>query len=199
METLPEIQNIPLQGSALKPDPFPHFSVTEAFSADKAEQLLAWFEKTKLWSFTKTNFYTQYEFSLVGLELPEPLGFLNSKDTLQFLAERFNNLFGCRLKVIDITAHKLIDGHKMGVHNDFIGKDETHRLVIQINDNWKDEKGGYLMLFNSKQPSDVAKIIRPLHNTGIGFEISDRSFHAVSAVHDFTRYTLVYTFNSLYI
>jgi Rps23 Pro-64 3,4-dihydroxylase Tpa1-like proline 4-hydroxylase len=145
---------------------------------------------------TKTNFYTQYEFSLTDLDLPDTLSFLNSQVTLLYLANSFDLVFGQKLKVIDITAHKLINGHKMGVHNDFIGSAETHRLVIQINDDWTDEHGGYLMLFHSKDASDVAGIIRPIHNTAVGFEISDHSFHAVSTVHDFTRYTLVYTFNA---
>ncbi|WP_439697399.1 cyclophane-containing peptide 2OG-Fe(II) oxygenase YhhC [Mucilaginibacter sp. AW1-7] len=197
METLPEVTEIPLAGIVTSENPFPHFSIDRVLLNDSATELLAWFETTDLWSFTKTNFYTQYEFSLVSLDLPEPLKFLNREATLNYLSENFGAHFGKSLKVIDITVHKLINGHKMGVHNDFIGSAETHRLVVQINDHWSDEKGGYLMLFNSKAPTDVAKIIRPLHNTGIGFEISDRSYHAVSAVHDFTRYTLVYTFNAV--
>ena len=192
---LPEIAKIPLVGIAQTQNPFPYFSISQVLSADKAEQLLLWFKASELWSFTKTSFYTQYEFSLMGVTLPASLDFLNSGTTLQYLTENFERYFGKKLSVTDITAHKLIDGHKMGVHNDFVGSAETHRLIIQLNDNWSEANGGYLMLFNSKEPSDVAKIIRPLHNTGIGFEISDHSYHAVSAVHDFTRYTLVYTFN----
>jgi Rps23 Pro-64 3,4-dihydroxylase Tpa1-like proline 4-hydroxylase len=196
METLPEIIEMPLIGITAANEPFPHFSASQVLSTQKADALLAWFQTSELWSLTKTNFYTQYEFSLVGLALPETLAFLNSPATLHHLSEIFEQHFGPKLKVIDITAHKLVDGHKMGVHNDFIGSAETHRLVIQINDNWADANGGYLMLFNSKEPSDVSKVIRPLRNTGIGFEISDHSYHAVSAVHGFTRYTLVYTFNA---
>ncbi|RFZ94135.1 2OG-Fe(II) oxygenase [Mucilaginibacter conchicola] len=196
METLPEIIDIPLHSSVLNREPFPHFSVNEALSQRKAGELLDWFEANAYWSFTETDFYTQYEFSLLDLELPEHLRFLNSLATLDALAERFSHLFERPLKVIEITAHKLVNGHRMGVHNDFIGSAETHRLVIQLNDHWTDENGGYLMLFHTKNPSDVAKVVRPLHNTGIGFEISDHSYHAVSTVHDFTRYTLVYTFNA---
>lgn len=195
METLPEATQISLSGIALAKSPFPHFSVNEAYPKAIAKELLDWFGATELWSFTRTSFYTQYEFSLIGLDLPDSLSFLNSSATLMDLAENFGSVFGKKLKVIDITAHKLVNGYKMGVHNDFIGNQETHRLVIQINNNWSDENGGYLMLFNSKNPSDVSKVICPFHNTAIGFEISGRSFHAVSSVHNFTRYTLVYTFN----
>jgi hypothetical protein len=197
METLPEITDFPLSGLTISKNPFPHFSINEALSELMAGTLLSWFEVTDLWSFVKTNFYTQYEFSLVGLNLPPSLTYLNSEPALAILSDRFEAVFNKKLRVVDITAHKLVDGHKMGVHNDFIGYDESHRLVIQVNNSWKDENGGYLMLFNSKSVQDVSKVVRPLHNSAIGFEISENSFHAVSTVYDFTRYTLVYTFNEV--
>ena len=196
METMPDLIEVPLSGITFAESPFPHFSISEVFFKPKAKELLSWFEDTELWSLTKTNFYTQYEFSLIGQELPDSLHILTHEAILLHRADTLSHLFSKRLKVCDITAHKLIEGHKMGVHNDFIGSAETHRLVIQINDSWTEKNGGYLMLFNSKDPADVARIVRPLHNTAIGFEISDRSNHAVSAVHHFTRYTLVYTFNA---
>jgi Rps23 Pro-64 3,4-dihydroxylase Tpa1-like proline 4-hydroxylase len=194
MRNLPEIAEIFLSGLKSDETPFPHFSSTEVFSPELAKMIYDWFEECDLWSFTKTNFYTQYEFSLIGLELPLSLSNLNSADTLAFLSKQFEYRFNKRLKVIDITAHKLIDGYKMGVHNDFVGKEETHRLVVQINNGWTEKNGGYLMLFNSANPKDVSKIVRPLNNSALGFEISDRSYHAVSTVHNFKRYTLVYTF-----
>jgi Rps23 Pro-64 3,4-dihydroxylase Tpa1-like proline 4-hydroxylase len=194
MQNLPETTDILLSGLRFNETPFPHFSLTQVFSQESAAALYKWFEECDLWSYRQTTFYTQYEFSLIGLELPQTLNFLNIEDTLSFLTRQFEESFGRNLKVIEITAHKLINGYRMGVHNDFIGKDETHRLVIQINSNWAERNGGYLMLFNSERPDDVSRIVKPLNNTGIGFEISEKSFHAVSTVHDFTRYTLVYTF-----
>ena len=195
MRNLPESADMILSEIAVAETPFPHFSVSEVLRSGQAKELYDWFNSSDHWSFTKTNFYTQYEFSLVELDLPPALGYLNSKTTLTFLASQFESIFQKKLKVTDITVHKLVDGYKMGVHNDFIGEAETHRLVIQINEDWKEENGGYLMFFNSKNPQDVAKVVRPLHNTAIGFEISDKSYHAVSTVYNFSRYTLVYTFN----
>lgn len=176
--------------------PFPHFSSERILKDDLARDLLEWLKATSLWHYTETNFYTQYEFSLLDLGLPPQLKSLSDQKFIQHLKQHFYSMFKTdRLELVGITVHKLVDGYKMGVHNDFIGKEESHRLVVQLNDGWTEVNGGYLMLFNSMNVNDLAKLIKPLHNTGIGFEISNASYHAVSTVHDFERYTLVYTFS----
>ena len=195
MHNLTDSENVILAEIKVAKNPFPHFSSAAVFKPSLVNCIFKWLEHCQLWSFTETNFYTQYEFSLLGLDLPPTLQSLNDPFTITFLITKFETIFKKRLKVIDITAHKLIDGHRMGIHNDFIGDKETHRLVVQINPLWADKNGGYLLLFNSKDPEDVSKIVRPLNNTAIGFEISEKSFHAVSTVHKFSRYTIVYTFN----
>ncbi|WP_316845524.1 cyclophane-containing peptide 2OG-Fe(II) oxygenase YhhC [Pedobacter psychrodurus] len=176
--------------------PFPHFGVSTVFKETSAGDILSWFKHTDRWHLTQTSFYTQYEFSLLDGKLPEEISWLMDETTVgnvkNIMEERFS--VG-ELELVGLTAHKLINGHRMGVHNDFIGKNESHRLVIQLNEDWEQEKGGFLMLFNSRDPKDVAKIVQPLHNSAVGFEISQDSFHAVSTVHGFERYTLVYTFN----
>ena len=197
MQNLFETDDIRLSGIEMADSPFPHCIFSKVFDSKVAKELYEWLEQSSLWCFTKTDFYTQFEFSLIELKLSPSLAFLNSEMTKTLLAEKFNNLFHRKLKVVDITVHKLVDGHRMGVHNDFIGKAETHRLVIQINEDWKEENGGYLMFFSSKNPQDVSKVIKPLNNSAIGFEISENSYHAVSTVYNFSRYTLGYTFNEV--
>jgi Rps23 Pro-64 3,4-dihydroxylase Tpa1-like proline 4-hydroxylase len=93
-------------------------------------------------------------------------------------------------------AHKLVNGQKIAIHNDFNNGDETHRLVIHINPHWKEENGGFLMLFSSSNAEDLSKIINPINNTAFGFEISSSSHHAVSKIYDYIRYTIVYTFKN---
>ena len=95
---------------------------------------------------------------------------------------------------VDLTAHKLLPGQKIRIHNDFIPDAETHRVLIQLNSGWKDENGGILMLFNSDNASDIHRAFRPLHNSCVAFAISPQSFHAVSTIHASERYTLVYSF-----
>jgi len=175
--------------------PFPHFSLESVFKNELAFALVEWLKKYDKWEFTETSFYTQYEFSLIEAELPKSLSSIISDDLAEKIALYLQQVFEIKkLKLVGITAHKLLNGYKMGVHNDFIGKEESHRLVIQLNDGWSEQNGGYLMLFNSKNPSDVANVVMPTHNSGVGFEISSNSYHAVSTVYDFERYTLVYTF-----
>jgi Rps23 Pro-64 3,4-dihydroxylase Tpa1-like proline 4-hydroxylase len=177
--------------------PFPHFSTNKALNDELAKDLLAWLKDCDLWSYTQTSFYTQYEFSLLDMELPINLKSLHDPIFIKRMSKTLSAFFTQDdLKLVGITAHKLLDGYKMGVHNDFIGREETHRLVIQLNDGWDENNGGYLMLFNSKNPNDVSSVIMPIHNSGLAFEISKSSYHAVSTVRNFERYTLVYTFNS---
>jgi Rps23 Pro-64 3,4-dihydroxylase Tpa1-like proline 4-hydroxylase len=120
---------------------------------------------------------------------------LNQRAFLDYLIKQFEELFFVKLTdQVDVTAHKLIKGHTIRLHNDFIPGQETHRLLIQLNRNWKDENGGFLLFFNSSDPQDIHRVIRPIHNSSAGFAISPKSNHAVSTIHDGERYTLVYSF-----
>jgi Rps23 Pro-64 3,4-dihydroxylase Tpa1-like proline 4-hydroxylase len=104
-------------------------------------------------------------------------------------------LFSVKLNSeVVLTAHKLIAGHTIRLHNDFVPERETHRLLIQFNREWQDENGGFLLFFNSPAPEDINRIIRPVHNSSVGFAISPKSNHAVSTVNNGERYTLVYSF-----
>ena len=77
---------------------------------------------------------------------------------------------------------------------DYLVGEETHRLIVQLNRGLRDEDGGFFMLFNSFEPQDVYRILRPVGGSGIGFEIGLNSNHAVSQIHRGERYTLVYSF-----
>lgn len=176
-------------------DPFPHFSSAFALQDKLEDRLFDWFEETEAWTLAETDFYEQYEINMLGVDLPLHLQFLVSNEVIEAVKERYKANFQVgSLDLVGLAAHKLVDGQKIGIHNDFIGKEETHRLVIHINPTWTAENGGYLMLFRSGDVNDVAKIIQPANNTIFGFEISPYSHHAVSKIYDYTRYTLIYTF-----
>ena len=55
-------------------------------------------------------------------------------------------------------------------------------------------RGGFLMLFNSWDPADVHRVLMPLAGSVVGFEISEKSNHAVSMVLDGERFAVVYSF-----
>lgn len=186
---------IDLSGAKVEKRPFPHFCAKSVFSPALERNLCHWLENALDWELTQTDFYEQYEFSLLHIPLPTKLGCLIEDKLVSTIREQLEVSFNvCSLELSGVTVHKLTDGQRIGVHNDFIGKEESHRLLVQINANWREENGGYLLLFNSSSAEDVSDIIRPVSNSAFGFEISTLSNHAVSTVYNFSRYTLVYTF-----
>lgn len=175
--------------------PFPYFHSPHAFTKDVSQEILNWLELEAPWKLVETNFYEQYEFSAADAELPAQLSFLQKDFFLTELKTRIEHLFGATLSSrVDLTAHKLVPGQRIRIHNDFIRGQETHRLLIQLNRHWTYEDGGFLLLFNSSDPSDVHKIFRPSHNSVVGLGITPNSHHAVSAVKAGDRFTLVYSF-----
>lgn len=175
--------------------PFPHFSASSVLSDKLISEIFNWFQNTNAWDLVETDFYEQYEFSLLHVELPNQLKCLISKESLRYLEQKYVQEFNINaLKLVDIVAHKLVNEQRIGIHNDFINGEETHRMVLHINPLWKEDNGGLLLLFNSSKAEDLSKIVKPLDNTTFGFEISRQSHHAVSKIYDYTRFTIVYTF-----
>ncbi len=193
--SLVENQPIDFTGIEFQNEPFDYFLLPKAFDDDESLFVLNWLETDAPWNLVEADFYTQYEFNVEDVKLPEGIAFLYERYFLDYLIEQFENLFSVRLKTqADLTAHKLVNGHTIRLHNDFIPGRETHRLLIQLNRNWQDENGGFLLFFNSSAPEDVHRVIHPVHNSSVGFAISPKSNHAVSTVYNGERYTLVYSF-----
>jgi len=156
---------------------------------------LEWFERDAPWRLRIESFYEQYELNLHQIDLPPELAPLVARETIEAIeAQMLDPLTDDRLVLVEANAHKLLPGQTIRIHNDFIGDPETHRVLIQINRHWTDQNGGMLMLFSSQDADDIARLIRPIHGSGIAFEISPESFHAVSTIHAGERYTLVYSF-----
>lgn len=175
--------------------PFDYFTTSEAFCNDFDLELLEWFEKYDSWKLVEKDFYEQYEFSFLDVRLPSHLSFFQQPQSLQGVKAKIEKIFRVRLSnKIDFNAHKLIAGQRIRIHNDFIPGQETCRLIIQLNRGWTNVNGGLLLIFNSNNPSDIHKIISPVHNSAVAFKISPNSNHAVSTVYEGGRFTLVYSF-----
>lgn len=175
--------------------PFRHCRVDRAVPAHREADLLAWLESAAPWRLVETDFYEQYEFSLLDVELPGNLTELFSTAALADLREAFGGTFGVRLGTqMTVVAHKLLPGQRIAIHNDFLEDGETHRLTVQLNRGLGDEDGGLFLLFNSGDPADVHAILRPVSGSGLAFEIGPSSFHAVSRQHGGERYTVVFSF-----
>jgi Rps23 Pro-64 3,4-dihydroxylase Tpa1-like proline 4-hydroxylase len=175
--------------------PFPHVTSNKALDYEFVENVMEWFEGAAPWNLVVQSFYEQYEFSLLHCSIPLNILALASPDSLNQLRSLVEQWFQTSLSNrVDISAHKLVAGQTIRVHNDYIPGRESHRLLIQINRGWKDENGGLLMLFSSPNPKDLSLVFRPTSNTCIAFEISSASNHAVSQIHGGERFTLVYSF-----
>lgn len=178
--------------------PFPHAIAPAVLPHDLALALHAWLLGTDRWHLTTEDFYSQYEFSLLADPLPQHLQALLAPDTLAAVTQHLGRVFGhSEFQLVDVTAHRLVAGQRIALHDDYLGPEETHRLVLHLNPAWQDSHGGYLMLFASSDAADVTHVIRPAFNSGFAFEISAASHHAVSEVHGMDRYSLVFTFQAV--
>jgi hypothetical protein len=157
--------------------------------------LLDWLETAACWRLIETDFYEQYEFSVLEQRLPRSVVPLANPDNLAAIREDMEKLFEVSLdERITLVAHKLVPGQRIAIHNDYLVGEETHRLTVQLNRGLRDEDGGFFMLFNGFDASDVHRILRPVSASGIAFAIGPYSHHAVSRLHGGERYTLVYSF-----
>lgn len=186
-----------IKSAVLENVPFEHFEIKNAISDELQIQCLQWFENEAPWKLIETDFYEQYEFSLLDDDFPMPIAWLSAPETINFLRSQIAMIFGVSLKDdVEVTAHRLVSGQTIRIHNDFIPGAETHRLLLQINKEWFDEYGGQLMLFSGPEPELLCKIISPISGSIQGFAISPDSHHAVSTVHGGDRFTVVYSFFS---
>ena len=184
-----------LSDIALFQAPYSHFQTSSAFSDNIAGKIYDWLSDDAPWSLVETDFYEQYECSLLNVMLPSELRFLSHPASLRFVKQKMEKIFNVTLaETVEMTAHKLTNGQSIRLHNDYIGHQETHRLIIHLNPEWKDKNGGLFIICYSPEPEDIYGIIRPVYNSAVGFAISEHSHHAVSKVHGPNRYSLVYSF-----
>lgn len=178
--------------------PFLHVKIPSIIPEQSADSALRWLATAAPWKLRVEHFYEQEEFSLLTAKPAGEMGFLVASSFIEPLRHEIRNRF--RLQnlpaVVDVNAHRLTPGQTIRVHNDFLDGEETHRVLIQLNDGWAVEQGGLLMLFDGPTPEEVHSIIVPKHRSGFVFEITHRSFHAVSQIKHGERYTLVYTFRA---
>jgi Rps23 Pro-64 3,4-dihydroxylase Tpa1-like proline 4-hydroxylase len=194
---MPESEILNLLSTVVYDNPFPHFSATSVFNDGFESIIYDWLQSTQEWKLVETNFYEQYEFSLLNIELPNDKKCLIENHFLNLIKNKFCEAFRfSEFDLVDVVAHKLVNSQHIGVHNDYINEEETHRLVLNFNPDWTEENGGYLLLFNSSKVDDMSKVVSPVNNSAFGFQISKQSHHAVSKIYDFIRYSIVYTFKN---
>lgn len=177
-------------------NPFPHFRAPDIIAPALAAAALTWLRDTAVWQLRVEDFYEQHEVDLLDQPLPAAIAALTSDDFVVGARGALEAMLpdAACLQLVSIGAHRLTAGQTIRIHNDHIGDEETHRLLIQLNEGWSAERGGLLMLFADDAPEALADVLLPDHGSGFGFEISARSFHAVSTIQSGERFTVVYTF-----
>lgn len=178
-------------------DPFPHVTCAGLIPGSVADDVLRWMRSEAPWRLKVASFYEQWELPIDDVTLPGGLRYLQEQGFVGALRDcMVGPLTDKGIDLVEITAHRLVEGQTIRIHNDYLENQESHRLLIQLNDGWEDENGGMLMLFGSASNRDVRRVVRPLHGSGFAFEISPSSFHAVSRIHAGERFTLVYSFKA---
>lgn len=189
----PELSQI-----TLKNKPFKYFYGQSTLDTQSVFECLTWFKADAPWKLIETDFYEQYEFSLLDCNLPKNIEFLSNSSFINELIANVEQTFNVNLsKKVDVIAHKLVKGQTIRIHNDYLGEEEeaeTHRVLLQLSKDWKEENGGYLMFFSDSSPDQISDLIEPVGGSIQGFEISPISYHAVSTIHKAERYTVVYSF-----
>jgi Rps23 Pro-64 3,4-dihydroxylase Tpa1-like proline 4-hydroxylase len=178
-------------------EPFPHLKVPSLLNPDLAARALEWLRTDAPWRLKVESFYEQHEFNLLATNGPDVAQELTAGVFVNDLRGMLSHNFQLANDLIpaSISAHRLTAGQTIRIHNDWLGGDgESHRFLVQLNDGWSIEQGGLLMLFGSRSQRDLRTVILPINASGFAFEISERSFHAVSTVRSGERFTLVYNF-----
>jgi Rps23 Pro-64 3,4-dihydroxylase Tpa1-like proline 4-hydroxylase len=175
--------------------PFRYFLAANCLASQTEAGVLDWLERDAPWKLVETDFYEQFEFDLRDADLPRAIAPLVAHEMLSQVRAQMECAFGDRLDPdVQVVAHRLEPGQRIAIHNDMRERGETHRLTLQLNRGLEDEDGGFFMLFNSDDASDVHRVLRPVSGSAIGFAISPASYHAVSRLHGGVRFTLVYSF-----
>lgn len=147
------------------------------------------------WQLAQTDFYQQYEMSLldcqpgVGASLTTLRDFAMSDDFARILARITAHR---SLRTVDIACHRSTTGQTIGIHTDSSEDRESCRLTLHFNAAWSVEDGGLFVVFANQSPASAIAAFAPEMNTAVLFEISERSFHAVTHVEGVRpRYSIV--------
>jgi Rps23 Pro-64 3,4-dihydroxylase Tpa1-like proline 4-hydroxylase len=188
-----------LNGGVRQNEPFLHVVIPDCIDEQLAGSLLTWLEAEAAWQYSAVEeFYQLMDIDLRGAKLPEDLRILLEPSFLDELRKAVECLLSAQLgSRIDVTAHRMVPGCRIGIHTDYGSLGQTHRLLVHLNRGWKTENGGLLMFLDEEHPSPESTNLRcylPYHRRAIGFEISPNSFHAVSRIVAGDRYALCFSF-----
>jgi Rps23 Pro-64 3,4-dihydroxylase Tpa1-like proline 4-hydroxylase len=181
-----------------KAEPYRHVFIPEVFDTAFAEAITGEIEGLP-WRLATTDFYEQYEDSLIDTERPFAGTALDALREVA-LSPEFAELISSvtrqgPLDVVDVACHRSTTGQQIGIHNDFYPEGEVCRFTIHLNPGWTLEDGGLFVTFAVADSAAVRAAYLPAMNSALLFEISAASFHAVTEVATARpRYSIVISF-----
>lgn len=195
----PTVSPFRFDSAAVSLRPYPHFEAANFLDPSDAEFLLEWFERKAPWQPRRLQGYEGYaDIPLQLLDLPARLKPLLASELLSNLRGSMARCFAIEPEgYVKVTAHRLLKGSSLRPHTDLAPLPFTHRLIIHLNRGWSAENGGLLLLFDGDPAGHARtaeKTLVPVHRSAFAFQVSRRSFHAVTPVVAGERYTLSYTF-----
>ena len=138
-----------------------------------------WFDRSDEHSQRKLGFTNV---DLLPASLKGILDFFNSKPFLQFL-ERLTGIDGLIPDPYYMGGglHQIQPGGKLDIHVDFnrhpkLRLDRRLNLLLFLNEDWREEYGGHLELWN-RDMSAVAEKILPVFNRCVIFNTTEWSYH----------------------
>ena len=169
----------------LSSKPFEHYSIIGVFNEDKLKELVKeleayeyYIEDHDLYQFKRTHDFKNTNNSLIK-EFREIL----FSDSFVREMERITGLNLLRDKG-DLHSLKLDQTHYLLCHDDQV-QDRAVAFIINLSQDWNEEDGGILELFESDSsgnPRSIAKKIIPEFNQFNFFTVSSKSFHQISEV-----------------
>jgi len=168
-------------------DPFPHTMIDDFLPEEFLNPVLDKFPGPEELKWTKFADLHQKKLAFAAAERLDPsirevLQFLNSSVVLQFL-ERLTGINGL---IPDPYfngggLHQIERGGKLNVHVDFNKLERTNldrrlNLLIYLNQDWKEEYGGHLELWDRSMEKCVKRIL-PIFNRCLIFSTTEYSFH----------------------
>lgn len=168
-------------------DPFPHIVIDDFLPVEPLSEALRYFPSPQQLRWIKYDDTNEVKLAFPEAEqlarpLREVLYFLNTPMMLQFL----ERLTGIGKLISDPYfvgggLHQIQRGGHLGIHADFnkhnrFDLDRRLNLLIYLNQNWKEEYGGHLELWD-RDMTRCAKKVLPVFNRCVIFSTTSHSFH----------------------
>lgn len=167
--------------------PFPHIALDGLFPDERLETVLASFPKPDEIEWRKFESPTEKKLgywheSTLAPELQLFLYEMNSAPVLQFLEK----LTGIEGLIPDpyyggAGPHQILPGGFLKIHVDFnvhplLRLDRRLNLLVYLNQDWKEEYGGHLELWDREMAACERRIL-PVFNRTVVFSTTDTSYH----------------------